>query len=54
MALSVELDLGLHEVVEVPQVVGLDGAEALHQQLGDLHLLVVLGLRDAELRLGLT
>ena len=34
-------------------MVGLDGAEALHQQLGDLHLLVILGLSCSELVLGL-
>ena len=53
VTLGVVLDLRLHEVVEVPEVVGLDGAEALHQQLGDLHLLVVFGLGNAKLMLGL-
>ena len=54
VTLGVVLDLRLHKVVEVPEVVGLDGAESLHQQLGDLHLLVVLGLGDAKFVLGLS
>ena len=53
MALGVELDLGRHIVVQVPQVVGLDGRQALHEELGDLHLLVILSLGDAEFVLSL-
>ena len=35
------IDLGLHKVLEVPEVVGLGLCQALHQQLGDLSLEVV-------------
>ena len=54
VALGIKFDLSLDEIVEMPEVVGLDGAESLHQQLGDLHLLVVLGLGDAKFVLGLS
>lgn len=54
VALGVVLDLGLDVVVQVLQVVRLYGGEAFHQQLGDLNLLVVLGLRHSEVGLRLT
>lgn len=53
VAFCVVFDLRFDVLVQVSQMVGLDGAEALHQQLGDLHLLVILGLSCSELVLGL-
>ena len=53
MAFGVVLGLLLHELREVAQVVRLDGAQALHEQLGDLDLLVVLGLGHPQLGLAL-
>ena len=53
VALGIKFDLSLDEIVEMAEVVGLDGAESLHQQLGDLHLLVVLGLSKSQFRLSL-
>ncbi len=53
VALCVEPNLRLHQVVEMLQMVGLDGGEALHQKLGDLHLLVVLSLGSTKLVLSL-
>ena len=53
VALGIKFDLSLDEIVEMAKVVGLDGAESLHQQLGDLHLLVVLGLSKSQFRLSL-
>ena len=53
MGLGVVLHLGGHEGLEVPHVVCLGLAEALHQQLGDLRLSVELGLAQSQLILSL-
>jgi hypothetical protein len=53
VAIAVVGDLRVDQVVEVPEVLGLDGSEPLHQQPRYLNLLVVVCLREAELVFGL-
>lgn len=53
VAIGVELGLCLDVALKVAQVIGLDGAEALHQEPRDLRLFVVLGLGQPELILSL-